>query len=186
MIQSQFTCNVVRKARITASVRGPACTLAILVSALLIAGLASAVDEGQAAPSFKAPVLGDAGMISLDEYRGKVVYLDFWASWCPPCLESLPQIERMRGAFSPTDFQVLAVNVDSKPEKALKFLKKNPVGYPSASDPKGLLPRRYGLSTMPTSYLIDRQGVVRYIHSGFRRGDIDELHARIKKMLAQP
>jgi len=147
---------------------------------------AEAIDEGEPAPAFEAPALGGGSTVSLDEYRGKVVYLDFWASWCPPCLESIPQIERLRSAFEGQDFQVLAVNVDSKPEKALRFLKRNPVGYPSASDPKGLLPKRYDLQTMPTSFLIDRSGIVRYVHSGFRRDDVGELHARIKKMLEQP
>lgn len=147
---------------------------------------ALAVGTGQSAPAFEAPVLGGYGTISLDEYRGKVVYLDFWASWCPPCLESLPQLDRLGNLFAGRDFQILAVNVDSNPEKALAFLKRHPVSYPSASDPAGLLPKKYELRTMPTSYLIDENGVVRYVHNGFRRADFDDLHSRIKRMLERP
>jgi thiol-disulfide isomerase/thioredoxin len=161
-----------------------ACALSTVAIWTLGAHDALAIDEGEPAPVFEAPALDGRGTVALDDHRGKVVYLDFWASWCPPCLESLPEIERLRGEFPEDQFQVVAVNVDKKPEKALKFLKRNPVGYPSASDPRGVLPKRYGLRTMPTSYLIDADGVVRYIHSGFRRQDVGELHARIKKMLA--
>ena len=127
----------------------------------------------------------DGGSLRLSGLRGKMVVLNFWASWCPPCLESLPQLERLRNILSGRNFQILAVNVDSKPEKALRFLERNPVGYPSASDPDGLLPRKYQLQTMPTSYLIDRRGIVRHVHNGFSRHDFGELHARIKQMLEQ-
>jgi thiol-disulfide isomerase/thioredoxin len=161
------------------------CVLLSLLGMLLGATSALAVVEGEPAPVFDAPALGGSGSVSLDDHRGKVVYLDFWASWCPPCLESLPQIDRLSKAFPEDAFQVLAVNVDSKPKKALKFLKRNPVGYPSASDPKGVLPKRYGLKTMPTSYLIDQRGIVRYVHNGFRREDIDELRSRIQQMLEE-
>lgn len=174
-----------RKSDVEQNARRVLCVLLSVLGVMLGAASAVAVDEGEPAPVFEAPALGGHGIVSLDDHRGKVIYLDFWASWCPPCLESLPQIEKLRGAFSEDEFQVLAVNVDSKPENALKFLKRNPVGYPSASDPKGVLPKRYGVSTMPTSYLIDQRGIVRYVQSGFRRQDIDELHSRIKKMLEQ-
>ena len=66
-----------------------------------------------------------------------MVYLDFWASWCPPCLTSLPLLEKLRKEFPSDQFQILAVNVDQDPEKARKFLERTQVGYPSATDPEG-------------------------------------------------
>lgn len=182
----RFRCKYSRAAQTTHAFSKLACALLYLCSALGLASAAAAIEAGEPAPNFDAPALQGGANVSLDDYRGKVVYLDFWASWCPPCLESLPQLERLRGAFPADQFQIVAVNVDSKPAKAKKFLKRNPIGYPSASDPKGNLPKRYALKTMPTSYLIDRQGIVRYVHSGFSRDDIDDLHRRIKTMLAQP
>jgi thiol-disulfide isomerase/thioredoxin len=117
------------------------------------------------------------------QYRGKVAHLDFWASWCAPCLKAIPEIEAMRKELASDGFQVVAVNLDTSPKKALRFLAKNPIGYPSASDPKGRLPKQFGVDTMPTSYLIDGEGVIRYVHRGFQRGDGTKLRAEIKKLL---
>ena len=78
---------------------------------------------------------------------------------------------------------MLAVNLDKNPKRATKFLKRNPVGYPSVTDPRGRVPKMFGLETMPTSYLIDRDGVIRYVHKGFRKGDIEEIRAEISKLV---
>jgi peroxiredoxin len=149
----------------------------------LTAHAALALESGDRAPAFAAPALDGKGTIELSQYRGKVVYLDFWASWCAPCLVAIPEIEEMRGEFPSEDFQIIAVNLDQKKAKALRFLSKNPVGYPSASDPKGRLPGQYGVDAMPTSYLIDREGVIRYVHRGFQRGDGSELRKEIRALL---
>ena len=78
---------------------------------------------------------------------------------------------------------MVAVNLDKSTKKAKKFLQRNPIGYPSAWDPRRKLPRAFGLETMPTSYLIDRQGVVRYVHKGFRDGDIEEIRRQIQRWI---
>jgi len=156
------------------------CALALLV----LCGPAAAVDAGDKAPDFRAPALGD-GMkkLSLKDFRGKVVYLDFWASWCAPCATALPVLDAFRKEFGKDGFQVLAINVDSDPADATKFLSRRPVGYPSVSDPKGRLPEQFGIQTMPTSFLIDRNGVVRKVHKGFKKSDVDELRAEIRKLV---
>jgi peroxiredoxin len=162
--------------------------LAIAVALLLtlLAGSpARALGEGDEAKDFEAPLLGHDTVVALSDHRGKVVYLDFWASWCDPCTKAIPAIEKLRKEFSKDDFQVLAVNVDKSEKKAKKFLKKNPIGYPSVADPKGKLPRVFGLETMPTSYLIDRDGVIRYVHRGFRKGDVGEIREQIAKLIAR-
>jgi len=157
----------------------------VLAIGLHVAGPAAAADVGQQAPEFTAPALDDGRKsLSLGTYRGKVVYLDFWASWCPPCLTSLPLLEKLRKEFPSDQFQILAVNVDQDPEKARKFLERTRIGYPSATDPKGRIPQSFGIETMPTSFLIDRRGVIRYVHHGFRKGDVPELRERIRKQLA--
>ena len=157
----------------------------ILAALVCIAAPSIAVDEGSQAPSFSAPRLDAAGSLSLDAYRGKVVLLDFWASWCAPCLVSLPLYEQLRKELPSGDFQVIAVNLDREPEKALRFLKERGVGFPSVSDPDGRIPESFGLQTMPTSYLIDRSGRVRHVHEGFRRGDIEGVRARVQALLAE-
>lgn len=159
---------------------------ALLVALVLLvqAGPAGALDVGDAAPSFTAPALIGDGRVDLAKHRGKVVYLDFWASWCPPCRVSMPLIDGLRKEFSSEDFQVVAINVDRESEKARDLLRREPVGYPSATDPDGLLPKRFEIETMPTSFVIDRQGVVRYVHEGFRRGDMKRLRSEIQAIVA--
>ncbi len=157
-------------------------TLSVL--ALVCVGqIALALGSGDPAPAFKLPALEGAGPIDLEQFRGKVVWLDFWASWCPPCLQSLPELEKMRQQMPAKDFQIVAINLDQDPAKALRFLKKNPVGYPSASDRDGKLPGAFGLKTMPTSYLIDRDGTIKLVHEGFREGDIKTIRSEIRKLV---
>jgi thiol-disulfide isomerase/thioredoxin len=160
-------------------------TRALVLLALLGPGAARALETGEAAPAFSAPRLGSQGTISLDEHLGKVIYLDFWASWCPPCLTAMPVLDELQREFGPRGFEVVAVNVDRDPEQALRFLAARPVAYPSASDPAGELPRRFGIATMPTSFLIDRSGVVRQVHEGFRRSDAARIRAEIRALVAE-
>lgn len=156
---------------------------ALFVALLLPVGSAFAVEAGEAAPDFSAKRLGAGEDIDLAAYRGKVVYLDFWASWCPPCLLSLPALEKLRGEFPATDFEVIAVNLDRDTSRAMRFLAERTIGYPSATDPEGRIPEKFGLETMPTAYLIDREGVVRHVHKGFRMGDVEDLRAEIRAVV---
>jgi len=158
----------------------------LAAAALLVAAApAAAVESGEPAPLFNAPALEGGGTVSLSEHRGKVVYVDFWASWCPPCRTAMPVLEGLRREFPADAFQVVAVNLDRDRDDALEALEKTPVGYPSASDPDGRLPEQFGVGTMPTGYLIDRSGVVRYVHEGFRRGDGDRLREEIRALLGK-
>jgi len=155
----------------------------VALSLTVVGGASRAADEGETAPAFSARSLNGGDNISLGAYRGKVVYLDFWASWCAPCQAALPALEELRKEFPADQFQVIAVNVDTDPEKALALLAKHKIGYPSAADPDGVVPESFGLKTMPTSYLIDRAGVVRLVHPGFRSSDVADLRARIKTLV---
>ncbi len=157
----------------------------LLALSFFVAAPASAIEEGESAPEFNAPLLDGEGAVSLGAYRGKVVYLDFWASWCAPCLVSLPALEELRKEFPADRFQILAVNLDREPGKARYFLRQRRIGYPSASDPEGRIPETFGLETMPTSYLIDAKGVVRHVHTGFRKGDVPGLRARIQSLFSE-
>jgi thiol-disulfide isomerase/thioredoxin len=154
-----------------------------LLASLAIASAAGALEAGQRAPAVTGSRLDGKGRLSLAELRGKVVYLDFWASWCKPCALSLPTLDGFRKEFPSKDFAVLAVNVDHDPALARAFLSRRPVGYPSLGDPKGELPVRFGVQTMPTSFLIDRQGVIRRVHRGFRKEDVPELHSAIQELI---
>jgi len=176
-----------RKLRVQGSVAFSALAVSAVLLALELApARAQAVEPGDAAPAFSAHALEGDSTISLAAYRGKVVYLDFWASWCGPCQAAMPALESLRGEFPADQFQVLAVNVDQDPEKAKTFLSRHKVGYQMVSDPEGRLPSTYGLKTMPTSYIIDKAGVVRFVHPGFRNSDVEELRSQIKGLLGGP
>lgn len=158
----------------------------LIISLLLLVPFSvSAISVGDTVPSFKARTIDGNKSLALEDYRGKVVLLDFWASWCPPCLKSLPKYNDLRREIGTSQFEVVAVNVDENTEDAKKFLQKHPVSYPIAKDPKGVLPGVFGVKAMPTSYLIDKNGVVKYVHAAFKEGDIEKLKIEIEKLIAE-
>lgn len=152
---------------------------------LCLAWPARAVEPNQAAPLFTAKSLQAADAIELARYRGQVVLLDFWASWCGPCRQSLPALEALRKEFGDAGFEVIAVNLDEKQQDGLDFLKKYPVTYPIVQDAPGRIARLYGVRTMPMSYLIDRQGVVRQVHQGFNKKDVPHLQAAVAELVGE-
>lgn len=151
----------------------------------LIASPAFAVNIGDRAPNFNIPRLEAKGDISLKQYKGKVVYVDFWASWCGPCRQSLPALNILRKQYRNKGFEVIAINLDEEREDAMAFLKEFPVAFPTARDTSGEVPESYGLTGMPTAYLIDRKGKIHLIHEGFKKTDSDTLQDEIKLLLSQ-
>lgn len=140
---------------------------------------------GEAAPKVDLPNLAGEGNISLESLRGKVVYLDFWASWCGPCRVSFPLLEQMRNELGADGLEVYAINVDEDEADALQFLADVPVSYPVVRDGDGSIPQLYGILGMPTGYLIDREGIVREIHQGFRKSDGAKLRSAIVQLLGE-
>lgn len=159
--------------------------LAVLAAALALvpAGDARALAAGDAAPALSLP--GASGVVDLGAYRGKWVYLDFWASWCKPCQQSFPWMNEMQSKYGAKGLAVVAVNVDAKTDDAKRFLAANPARFTVAFDAKGAAPRKFGIKGMPTSFLISPDGKVALQHTGFRAEDRAELQARIEKVLAK-
>jgi cytochrome c biogenesis protein CcmG, thiol:disulfide interchange protein DsbE len=143
--------------------------IAIMASALLLSVSAQALEVGSAAPNFSLAVIKNsaAKKITLADYKGKVVYVDFWASWCGPCQRSFPVLEKIRTKYKNQGFEVLAVNMDEKVEDANGFLAKYPVSFPIAHDPAGKVGDLYQLKGMPSAYIVDRKGVVSHLVVGF-------------------
>lgn len=141
----------------------------------------AAVAPGQAAPAFDLP--GPAGAVRLDQYKGKLVYLDFWASWCGPCRHSFPWMNDMQAKYGPQGLQVVGINLDAKTDDARSFLAATPARFVIAFDPAGAAPRQYGIKGMPSSVLIGPDGKVLFEHSGFREADRVELESRIRAAL---
>ncbi len=137
----------------------------------------------ESAPLFSGVSINTGQQISLTDFRGKVVLLDFWASWCPPCLASLPAYDQMREEIGTEEFEIIAVNVDQYTEDGLAFLEKHPVRYPVLADPDGEIGIPYEIRTLPRSFLIDRDGQIVSSHRSFKTGDEIELKQEIEKLL---
>ena len=146
---------------------------------------AAGVAVGDTAPAVNLPALSADGEISLQALRGKVVYLDFWASWCGPCRVSFPLLTQLRNELGASGFEVLAINVDEVEADARQFLAEVPVSYPVVRDGEGATPQAFGILGMPTGYLIDRHGIVRDIHQGFRKSDIVKLRGAVIELLGE-
>ena len=157
----------------------PIAAFAAAAALLLPAVPAAATDVGQAAPAFTLPAAkGDP--VALDKLRGKVVYVDFWASWCGPCRRSFPWMNEMQQKYGGKGFTIVGVNVDKKRSDADKFLVQNPADFTVVFDEAGTTPAAYAVKGMPSSYLIDGKGNVVYVERGF----LDEHKAELEQRIA--
>jgi thiol-disulfide isomerase/thioredoxin len=157
--------------------------LVVLSLTILFSQAAFCASPGQMAPDFKLPGIKTGNLMSLKSHRGKVVYLDFWASWCGPCRQSLPLLNELRNEFKSKGFEVIAVNLDDDKANAKTFLKQFPVNYPVLLDPNGKVPQIYDVPGMPTSYLIDPKGKIIKVHVGFKKQDIHTIRKQVKSLL---
>lgn len=135
------------------------------------------------APAFT--LNGDKGTISLSKLRGKVVYVDFWASWCVPCRKSFPWMNKMQAKYKSQGLVVLGINLDEDKSAAKAFLKQVPAKFTIAYDPEGQTPGKYHVEVMPTSYLVDRSGNIVYSHRGFKKSQSDEMESKISALLGK-
>ncbi len=143
---------------------------------------------GGKAPDFSLPGV-DGKTVSLSDFKGKVVFIDFWASWCPPCKKEFPELNRFLDRQRDPDFVVLAVSVDKLRSHVDEFISGLPEALSSRLhvllDPDAEAIAKYNAKAMPTSFVIDREGVVRFMHFGFNESDPDAWSQEVSELLGK-
>jgi thiol-disulfide isomerase/thioredoxin len=123
-----------------------------------------------------------SGTIDLAAYKGKVVYLDYWASWCGPCRASFPFMNELQKKFS-SDVVIIGVSVDTDKKDAEGFLKETNASFLLGIDTDGICPQEFGVNGMPSTYIFDRNGELAYSHEGFRINDPEKLRAKLQEIV---
>ena len=153
-------------------------TVALLATTSLVGASASM------APSFTLPSrAGDN--VSLGQLKGRVVMLNFWASWCGPCRQEMPLLDQMHKRYSALGFTLVGVNVDADSKDAEAWLSKTPVSFPVLFDRESKVSAMYDVKAMPSTVFIDRKGNVRYLHKGYKAGDEGEYLNQIRALLKE-
>jgi peroxiredoxin len=145
------------------------------------------VGRGTRAPGFELPDASDGRIRSLDEFRGKVVLLNFWATWCKPCEDEMPSMERLHRRLEGTDFSLLAISVDTDTLAAKYFRDRLELTFPILLDPESRVARTYQTTGYPESFLLDRNGVIvsqRFV--GPREWDDPAYVDLVQRLLAGP
>jgi cytochrome c biogenesis protein CcmG/thiol:disulfide interchange protein DsbE len=149
----------------------------------LASGAARASEVGDPAPPFSlATAHGET--IALQNLRGRVVYVDFWASWCGPCRRSFPWMNEMQQRYGDHGLTIVAINVDRRRADAEQFLKNNAARFAVVYDDVGTTPQSYSVKGMPSSYLINAQGTIVDVGQGFRDDRKDALEDQIRSLLS--
>ena len=143
-----------------------------------------ASDGGVQAPDFTLQARsGDP--ISLAALRGQVVMINFWASWCGPCRQEFPILDQIHRKYRPLGFAMLGINVEPETPDAERFLASTPVGFPILFDRNNAVSRKFGVSGMPTTVLVDRKGRIRWLHQAYKPGDENEYISQIRAILKE-
>lgn len=155
-----------------------------VVASALMTSTAHAVAVKEDAPDFTLKSL-EGSNLRLEEYRGQVVLLNFWASWCGPCRQEMPILDKLHQRYEDTGFAVLGVNVEGEAAPAQKIVDKTNVTFPVLIDDAQATSKLYDLKAMPSTVVIDRDGVVRYIHLGYKPGDEAKYVEVVKQLIRE-
>ena len=157
----------------------------VLVLATLVASLAWATTISGPAPGFTLPSNGGE-QVSLASLKGKVVMVNFWATWCVPCRQEMPHLQALYERYNGLGFELLAVNVEKdNAEGARKWLEETPVTFPVLFDSSNQVTKLYKVQTMPSTVLIGRDGTMRFIHHGYKPGYENDYQTQVRALLKE-
>ncbi len=156
----------------------------LLLGALLLAPPTGAEEISGPAPDFTLKSRGGENL-RLSEFRGEVVMINFWASWCGPCRQEMPLLDQLYSRYSPMGFTILGINVEEDSALAEKLLEEIPVGFPILFDSENHVTELYEVMAMPSTIMVDRDGNMRYLHLGYMPGYEVEYEAQIKELIKE-
>jgi thiol-disulfide isomerase/thioredoxin len=155
-----------------------------LLLATLVAVPALAVAPSGPAPKFQLDSIGGK-VVNLDQFKGQVVMINFWASWCGPCRTEMPILEKLHAKYKPMGFTMVGINVEPDPKLAVDWLKSTPVSFPILLDTKSEVSKLYQVAGMPSTVIVDRKGNLRWLHRGYKPGDENEYLDQIRALVRE-
>lgn len=154
------------------------------VAMMLVTGQVLAANTSGPAPDFTLKSRSGEN-IKLSELRGQVVMINFWASWCGPCRQEMPILDQLYQRYEPMGFTLLGVNVEEDSAAAEKVLREIPVSFPVLYDSKNQVSENYQVRAMPSTFLIDRDGKVRYLHKGYKPGYEEAYQQQVRELIRE-
>ena len=158
--------------------------IALVFSVFAASSLASSGMEGQQAPDF-ALKSSTGENLRLSEYRGDVVMINFWATWCGPCRQEMPLLDELYNRYQRVGFNLLGVNIDDDSRRAMQMAEELGIDFPVLFDASKEVSRLYEVEAMPVTVLVDREGTVRYVHHGYKPGYEDKYLDQIRSLLRE-
>ena len=156
----------------------------LLITLFAATSLASSGMEGQPAPDF-ALKSSTGENLRLSEFRGDVVMINFWATWCGPCRQEMPLLDELHNRYERVGFNLLGVNIDDDSRRAMQMIDELGVDFPVLFDDRKEVSEMYDVETMPVTVLVDREGTVRYVHLGYKPGDEDTYLDKVRSLLRE-
>ena len=153
-----------------------------MVTFMMMPASVHAGQVSETAPSFTLTTLSGES-VSLDGFRGKIVFLIFWAAWCAPCRVELPELDRLYKKYNHEGFEVIAISVDASESDVKNFLRKFPVRFPVLLDKQSDVNDAYRVSGLPTAFIIGKNGIIRHVHRGFGKEFLPMYEKEIEDIL---